>query len=211
MKGAHSLPFEEFLRRARAVHGDRYDYSLAQEGWRKTHGKVVLICPEHGRFEQVAGNHLQGHGCPSCGHRRAGDALRLDPAEVTQRVEERFPQYRLTPDTYTAAWDPAAWWCTRHSCEFKASFGTLMSVMDGGCPRCIREAKRERRRAARQHPHSEAHLRWIEASLGTVAANLYRDWFAGDTLAELGRQRATSGEAARQRLARIRELLYREP
>lgn len=60
MKGAHPLPFEEFLRRARALHGNRYDYSLAQEGWRNTHGKVVLICPEHGRFEQVAGNHLQG-------------------------------------------------------------------------------------------------------------------------------------------------------
>ena len=211
MKDAHPLPFEEFLRRAHALHGDRYDYSLAQEGWRNTHGKVTLICPEHGRFEQVAGNHLQGHGCPRCGQLRAGHALRLDPAEVTRRVQERFPQYRLAPDTYRAAWAPADWWCTRHRWGFKASFSTLMSVVDGGCPRCIREAKRERRRAGRHDPDSEAHLRSIEASFGAAAANLYRDWLAGDTLAELGRDRGTSGEAARQRLARIRELLDREP
>jgi hypothetical protein len=78
LKGAHPLPFEEFLRRARAIHGDRYDYSLAQEGWRNTHGKVVLICPVHGPFEQVPGNHLRGHGCALCGHLRGARAQQYD-------------------------------------------------------------------------------------------------------------------------------------
>jgi hypothetical protein len=86
-----------------------------------------------------------------------------------------------------------------------------MGQTDGGCPRCLKEAQQERRRAARHDPDSESHLRFIEASLGAAAANLYRDWLTGDTLAELGRARGTSGEAARQRLARILELLDRKP
>jgi hypothetical protein len=63
----------------------------------------------------------------------------------------------------------------------------------------------------RHRPDAASCLQLIDAHLGTAAANLYRDWLAGDTLAELGRQRDISGEAARQRLARIRELLAREP
>lgn len=64
---------EEFVTRARAVHGDAYDYSHVD--YRNNRTKVEIICPVHGPFMQTPGKHLQGNGCPSCGHSRSA----LDP------------------------------------------------------------------------------------------------------------------------------------
>ncbi|WP_189443404.1 MULTISPECIES: GIY-YIG nuclease family protein [Cupriavidus] len=54
----------EFLGRARAAHGDRYDYGLLS--YAGMHDYVTIVCPEHGPFEQVANSHMRGCGCPSC-------------------------------------------------------------------------------------------------------------------------------------------------
>lgn len=58
------LTTEEFIKRAREVHGDRYDYSKVQYVNAKT--KVCIICPRHGEFWQIPGSHLRERGCPKC-------------------------------------------------------------------------------------------------------------------------------------------------
>jgi len=40
---------EEFIKRAREVHGNKYDYSKVNYVDSKT--KVIIICPVHGEFE----------------------------------------------------------------------------------------------------------------------------------------------------------------
>jgi hypothetical protein len=59
------LSHSEFVARARAVHGARYDYSKSDyQGSKK---KIVIICPMHGEFQQLPNAHLAGpSGCPSC-------------------------------------------------------------------------------------------------------------------------------------------------
>ena len=59
------LTTEEFIKKARAVHGDRYDYSKVEYVNNKT--DVVIICSEHGEFLQKPNYHLCGNGCPECG------------------------------------------------------------------------------------------------------------------------------------------------
>ena len=54
----------EFVRKAMLVHGNKYDYSLVEYVNTKT--LVKIICREHGIFEQIPANHLQGNGCPIC-------------------------------------------------------------------------------------------------------------------------------------------------
>ena len=55
---------EWFIKKAKLVHGDKYDYSKVEyNGNRK---KICIICPEHGEFWQIAANHLKGAGCPKC-------------------------------------------------------------------------------------------------------------------------------------------------
>lgn len=58
------LTTEEFIRRAREVHGDKYDYSKTR--YVNAHTKVCIICPEHGEFWQNPSSHLKGMGCKKC-------------------------------------------------------------------------------------------------------------------------------------------------
>jgi hypothetical protein len=55
---------EEFIEKARLIHGDKYDYSEVKYINNKT--KICIICPEHEPFWQTPNNHLSGHGCPNC-------------------------------------------------------------------------------------------------------------------------------------------------
>ncbi len=54
----------EFIDKAKLVHGEKYDYS--QVDYKRTHEKVKIICKEHGVFEQCPSDHLRNHGCPLC-------------------------------------------------------------------------------------------------------------------------------------------------
>lgn len=56
---------EDFVKRAREVHGDKYDYSKSE--CQHKLDVVTIICPEHGEFQQSVGSHLKGHACPKCG------------------------------------------------------------------------------------------------------------------------------------------------
>lgn len=62
------LTREEFIDKARAIHGDKYDYSKVVYKNSNTH--VCIICPIHGEFMQKPILHLIGHGCPKCGLER---------------------------------------------------------------------------------------------------------------------------------------------
>ena len=55
---------KEFIQDAIKVHGDKYDYSKVEYINSKT--KVIIICKEHGEFEQISGIHLRKRGCSKC-------------------------------------------------------------------------------------------------------------------------------------------------
>lgn len=57
---------EQFIAEAKAIHGDKYDYSKVDYVDNKT--KVCIICPIHGEFWQTPNGHLCGHGCRGCYH-----------------------------------------------------------------------------------------------------------------------------------------------
>lgn len=52
---------EEFIQKAKAVHGDKSDYFKVEYVNFKT--KVCIICPKHGEFGQVPNSHFRGIGC----------------------------------------------------------------------------------------------------------------------------------------------------
>ena len=62
--GCKRLTTEEFIKKAKLVHGDKYDYSLVD--YKNSSTKIKIICPEHGIFEQTPNSHLRKNGCPSC-------------------------------------------------------------------------------------------------------------------------------------------------
>ena len=57
-------PQEEFIRQAKIIHGDRFDYSKAiYKGDQKY---LTIICDDHKEFDQRADHHLGGSGCTDC-------------------------------------------------------------------------------------------------------------------------------------------------
>lgn len=60
-----AITTEEFVKRAKELHGDTYVYDKAVYVGRAQ--KLIITCKQHGDFEQRAGHHLQGQGCKACG------------------------------------------------------------------------------------------------------------------------------------------------
>jgi hypothetical protein len=58
-----SLTTEEFVQRAKKVHGERFDYS--QVDYKNNSTKVLILCHKHGKFLQTPATHYK-HGCPQC-------------------------------------------------------------------------------------------------------------------------------------------------
>ena len=59
------LTQEEFIVRARAIHGGKYSYDKV--GYTKASEKVIITCPEHGDWEVIAGAHIyRKTGCQAC-------------------------------------------------------------------------------------------------------------------------------------------------
>ena len=53
-----------FIKKAKQVHGDKYDYSKTV--YINSQTNICIICPEHGEFWQLPSTHLKGSGCPLC-------------------------------------------------------------------------------------------------------------------------------------------------
>jgi hypothetical protein len=60
----NSYTIKEFIEKANKVHNNKYDYSLTE--YKNNRTKITIICPEHGKFEQIPSNHLNGTGCSIC-------------------------------------------------------------------------------------------------------------------------------------------------
>lgn len=63
--GGKKYTNEEFIEKARQIHGNKYEYSKVE--YINSTTKVCIICPEHGEFWQTPGSHINKKaGCPKC-------------------------------------------------------------------------------------------------------------------------------------------------
>ena len=80
---------EEFIKRAKEIHGNKYDYSKVN--YVNNNTKVSIICPKHGEFWQTPSCHLSRCGCPICGGRK-----KLTKEEFIERAKEMAMIYLLS-------------------------------------------------------------------------------------------------------------------
>lgn len=59
---------EAFIKKAKQIHGDKYDYSKVE--YINANTKVCIICPIHGEFLVSPANHLRERGCHKCRSRK---------------------------------------------------------------------------------------------------------------------------------------------
>lgn len=68
MKKMTKLTTDEFILESKNIHGDKYFYDKTIFTRKKD--RVIIVCPKHGEFQQIADNHLRGNGCMECSGKR---------------------------------------------------------------------------------------------------------------------------------------------
>lgn len=71
-KRKNSSNLDYFILKANKIHNNRYSYNKTK--YVRNRDKIIITCPEHGDFEQIARYHLDGNGCKNCQY----DEFRLD-------------------------------------------------------------------------------------------------------------------------------------
>lgn len=77
---------EQFIKDAREIHGDKYDYSKVE--YTNCDTKVCIICPVHGEFWQTPNKHLSGQGCKKCGNEKSSKSQSFTTEEFIKRAKE---------------------------------------------------------------------------------------------------------------------------
>ena len=69
-----TISIDEFIRRARLVHGEKYIYS--EVVYINSSTAIEIICRQHGRFKQNPAQHISGRGCQGCAAIRRRESLK---------------------------------------------------------------------------------------------------------------------------------------
>ena len=130
---------EDFIRKAKVVHGDRYDYSKVE--YVKNDLKVIIGCPLHGEFEQTPSGHLSGQGCKYCGAQQSAESVKsrmtLSKDEFVRRAKEKHPgKYDYSKVEYVKYDLKVIIICPVHG-EFEQT--PNKHLCGRGCPTCGRE------------------------------------------------------------------------
>ena len=119
---------EEFIAKAREVHGDKYDYSKVEYVGALT--KVCIICPEHGEFWQEANSHLRGQGCPKCKYEKQTSSTE----EFIQKAHKvHGDKYDYSKVEYVGALTKVCIICPEHGEFWQIPSAHLRGQ---GCPKC---------------------------------------------------------------------------
>ena len=125
---------EEFIAKAKKIHGNKYDYSKVK--YTNSQTKIKIICSIHGEFEMKANNHtVQNQGCPDCGREKANINMRISYEKVLNRFKSvHRNKYKYIKESYVDYTTEMKIICNKHG-EFYMKPHTHYS-MKAGCPVC---------------------------------------------------------------------------
>jgi len=131
------LSTEDFVRQAREIHGDFYDYSQVE--YKTADSLITIVCPTHGSFRQKPRVHSGGSGCKQC----YLDRNRSNKEEfIKQAREVHGDRYDYRKVVYHTNKDKVEILCDEHGVFWVTPNGHTSS--NAGCPRC-KESKGETR------------------------------------------------------------------
>ena len=91
---------EIFIKKATIVHNDKYDYSFVEYFNAKT--KIKISCSNHGIFEQIPNDHLNGAGCPKCNQSRGEKiiATNLQNKNIIYNYKHTFDNFKYIKNLF---------------------------------------------------------------------------------------------------------------
>ncbi len=137
---------EDFYKKAKAVHGELYDYSEAD--YSGGLNSVTIKCKKHGAFTQIASNHLRGNGCGLCADAVWSLSMRLSTAEFIEKSKQVWKnKYTYENTIYECARKELIVTCPDHG-----DFVTIARVHTMGCTSCS---------GCQNRGYSQKSIRWL--------------------------------------------------
>ena len=116
-----------FITRAKAIHGDKYDYSNVS--YKNTSTKVDITCPIHGIFQQTPNSHLKGRGCPFCSRTKKDTTATF----VAKAMGVHGNKYNYSLVDYVSSTSKISIICAEHGIFQQRP---VCHLQGQGCPTC---------------------------------------------------------------------------
>jgi hypothetical protein len=122
------LTTEEFIAKAKLIHGDKYDYSKSI--YINSNTPLTVICPEHGEFYPTPNNHISNKsGCPMC-----NGGVKIDREEFIKRaISVHGNKYNYDNVIYIDSNTPVIITCPEHGDFYQRP---AQHLSGNGCPVC---------------------------------------------------------------------------
>ncbi len=129
---------DEFIEKAKSVHGDKYDYSKVEYISSKT--KIIIICKDHGDFIQRPSDHInRKSGCPKC----KGKSRRTDTNTFIEKAKSvHGDKYDYSKVEYINVDTKILIICPIHGEFYQTPYTHINQKC--GCNICSRELKKNR-------------------------------------------------------------------
>lgn len=123
-----NMDTEEFIKRSKEIHGDKYNY--LNTVYKKAKDNVKIICPEHGEFEQTPDSHIyKKSGCKFCAKN-----VKYTKEDIIKKFKDfHGDKYDYSLVDYKGVFKKVKILCEKHGvfeqgpkCHFSGS----------GCPNC---------------------------------------------------------------------------
>lgn len=126
-----SLSNEEFIKRCKIIHNNKYDYSLVN--YVNSKSIIQIICPIHGSFFQNSRTHLNGSGCSAC-----IDNRNIKSSKSLINILSKEYEYPLIDEEFKKLTSKITVYCKKHN---KTSIKSIQKLLhkNSYCNECSKE------------------------------------------------------------------------
>jgi hypothetical protein len=125
--GMKKFSTEQWIKKCKEVHGDKYDYSKVI--YKNARTKVIIVCLEHGEFEQSPDSHKRGFGCRKCARQHKPTTEEF----IRQAKDVHGNTYQYLKTVYTSTHKRVIITCATHG-DFNQIAST--HLQGSGCIKC---------------------------------------------------------------------------
>ena len=127
---------EEFIKQAREIHGDKYNYDKVV--YVNNHTPVIINCSIHGDFSMRPKDHIgKKNGCKQCGIEARRKKRSLTTEQFIERaVKLHGDRYDYSKTVYVNSQTDIIIICKLHKIEFTLTPNRHLTNILNGCPTC---------------------------------------------------------------------------
>lgn len=121
---------EKFINKAKEIHKEIYNYDKVI--FIDTTCKVIIICPEHGSFQQTPSKHLSGQKCPKC----ASNFKSSTESFIEKAINIHGNKFTYNKVRYVGNHKKVLITCPTHGDFLQTPANHTHKTKPQGCPKC---------------------------------------------------------------------------